>query len=471
MVRPSPDQNQLNMFEVVLTQMINPAHELCRLGKEIDWSLLERDFAPLYSSTGRPAHPIRRMVGFLILKQLYNQSDENAVARWVENPYWQHFTGEVVFQHRAPFDPSELVHFRNRIGGPGAERILQESIRIHGSNATEGEVVVDTTVQEKNITFPTDTKLRRKVIDKCLGIAKKAGVALSRTYAKERKALMLKLRFRNHPRRRAEARKAERRLLTIAGRILRDLGRKLDAAGAAGPHAHRLALFGRVLSQRRKDKDKIYSLHEPTTSCIAKGKDHKPYEFGAKVSIATTKTKGVIVGALAFKGNPYDGNTLEPTLAQVEKLTGSRPTDSINDRGYRGRKLIGTTRVHLPSPPAPGQTPAQSAAQRQRFRRRAAIEPRISHLKHDHRMARNFLKGHLGDTINLLMASAAWNLRLWIRGLAMLILQRYRKLQLLTHPRTTILATLLKLLHAQEGNRITITTASANPEHNFDLGF
>lgn len=436
MLRFSPDQNQLSMFESVLVQMINPAHELCRLAREIDWALFEREFAPLYSNTGRPAHPIRRMVGFLILKQLYNQSDENVVARWVENPYWQHFTGEAVFQLKAPFDPSELVHFRNRIGGDGAELILKESIRLHGKDAKEDEVVVDTTVQEKNITFPTDAKLRRKVVDKCVAIAKKEGLPLSRTYARERKALMFKLRFRNHPRRKGEARKAEKRLLTIAGRILRDLERKLEAAGQLWVYTHEMELFKRVLGQKRKDKDKVYSLHEPTVSCIAKGKDHKPYEFGCKVSIATTKTRGIVVGALAFDGNPYDGDTLDPTLGQVAELTGKRPGHSINDRGYRGRKVLGTTKVHVPSPPPAGQTEAEARVQRQRFRRRAAIEPRIAHLKQDHRMGRNFLKGDMGDVMNLLLASAAWNFRLWIRALPPLLLRLLGFLACIVQTRT-----------------------------------
>ena len=247
-----------------------------------------------------------------------------------------------------------------------------------------------------------------------IGIAKKEGLKLSRTYARERKELLLKLRFRSHPKRRREARKAEKRLLTIAGRILRDLERKLGAAGELWVYAHNLELFGRVLSQKRKDKNKVYSLHEPSVSCIAKGKEHKPYEFGSKVSIAATRTRGIIVGALAFEGNPYDGNTLAPTLDQTEKLTGKRPKDATADRGYRGRKKLGSTAVHIPTPPPAGQTKAQAKAVRKRFRRRTAIEPRISHLKQDYRMGRNFLKGVKGDTFNLLMAATAWNFRLWI---------------------------------------------------------
>jgi transposase, IS5 family len=426
LVKASPIQNQLNMFKVLLTEMIAPGHELVRLASEIRWSSFDQEFGRLYSTTGRPGHPIRRMVGFLILKQLYNQSDENVVARWVENPYWQHFTGEEFFQHRAPFDPSELVHFRKRIGPEGAELVFKESVRLHAQDALEDEVVVDTTVQEKNITFPTDAKLRRKIVDKCIGIARREGVRLSRTYAKERKALLLMLRFGSHPKRKRMARKAGKRLLTIAGRLLRDLRRKLAAVGRERAHGETLDLFARVLAQKRKDKNKVYSLHEPRVSCIAKGKEHKPYEFGSKVSIATTRRKGVAVGILAFEGNPYDGNTLAPTLDQVERVTGKRPADATCDRGYRGRKLAGSTRVHVPQAPPPTATKAQKKEARRRFGRRAAIEPRIAHLKHDYRMGRNFLKGVAGDTFNALMSATAWNLRLWIMGLSMLaaLLQR-----------------------------------------------
>ena len=356
------------MFEPLLSYLISPTHELVILASELRWGVFEREFSRLYSETGRPGHPIRRMVGFLIIKQLYNLSDENVVARWVENPYWQHFTDEVYFQ---------------------------------------------------NITFPTDTKLRKKVVDKCIAIARAEGVQLARTYAKERKELLLKLRFRNHPKRKREAKKAEKRLLTITGRILRDLTRKMETAGIRWIFEHPLEIYARVVAQKRKDKNKIYSLHEPNVCCIAKGKEHKPYEFGCKVSIAATRTKGIIVGALAFDGNPYDGNTLEPALDQVESLTGSRPSDATADRGYRGRKKLGYTAVHIPSTPPKGQTKAQEKAARKRFRRRTAIEPRISHLKQDYRMGRNFLKGDQGDVINLLMAATAWNLRLWIRSLSM----------------------------------------------------
>ena len=420
MVKKSPVQNQINMFEIVLSQMISPDHALVLLAKKINWGIFEREFSRLYSDTGRPGHPIRMMVGFLMLKQLYNLSDENVVERWVENPYWQHFTGEIFFKHEKPFDPSEFVHFRKRIGIQGAELIFKQSIDIHGEDAKEAEVVVDTTVQEKNITFPTDTKLRRKVIEKCMIIANNEGIRLSRTFAKERKAILLILRFRNNLKRRGEVKKADKRYLTIAGRILRELKRELVRMGRIALYADDIEIYERVLAQRRKDKNKIYSLHEPKVSCIAKGKEHKPYEFGSKVSIATTKTRGIVVGAISFEGNPYDGNTLAPTLDQTERLTGKRPENATCDRGYRGRKVVKTTTVHIPTPPPKGQTKAQANAVRKRFRRRTAIEPRISHLKQDYRMGRNFLKGVAGDSFNLLMATTAWNLRLWIISLSML---------------------------------------------------
>lgn len=418
LLRTSPIQNQINMFQPLLMQIVHDQHPLVQLSKEIDWSFFEDEFEKFYSDTGRPAHPIRRMVGFLILKQLYNLSDENAVMRWVENPYWQFFTGEDVFQYKAPFDPSELVHFRKRIGEEGAEKIFQMSIRLHCEGAKEKEVVVDTTVQEKNITYPTDTKLQKKIIERCVKTARKEGIQLNRTYRREVKNLLLAMRFSRHPKNRNRAQAARRRMKTIAGRVLRDLERKLmEQDLLTALHEKDFAFYRQVLMQKRNDKNKIYSLHEPGVSCIVKGKEHKPFEFGCKASLASTKRNGIIVGAKVFEGNPYDGDTLAPTVDQVERLTGSRPDAAITDRGYRGRKNVGTTEVITPNPGNKNQTPYQKRKARNRFRRRAAIEPRIAHLKHDFRMNRNYLRGHVGDAINLLMAAAAWNFRKWIMAL------------------------------------------------------
>jgi IS5 family transposase len=223
----------------------------------LPWDFLEREFSPLYANMGRPAKPIRLMVGLCLLKHMENLSDEAVVRSWVQNPYYQAFCGETEFQWQFPCDPTDLIYFRKRIGTEGFEKILAASIVLHGDAALEDEVCIDTTVQEKNITFPTDAKLYRKIIVRCWRIAREQGVALSRTYSKEVKQRRLELRFGHHPKKRALARKAQQRLKTIAGRLLREVQRKLPADVLAH-YAEDFALYQRVLNQKRADKNKIY---------------------------------------------------------------------------------------------------------------------------------------------------------------------------------------------------------------------
>lgn len=406
-----PD-TQLQFLMPDLASMLDARQPLYRLAQAIDWGEFERAFASLYHEEGRPALPVRRMVGLLLLKQLHNLSDERVCEQWSLNPYFQFFCGEAQFQWGPPCEPSELVHFRHRIGEAGAERILAVSVALHGPKAREKEVVIDTTAQEKNITFPTDTKLHAKVVQQCRRIARKAHIPLRQSYTRTVPKLLQAQRGRRHPRTRARALKAARRLKTIAGRLVRELDRQL-------PAGHRwekqLALCRGVLSQRRHEHDKIYSLHEPHVYCLAKGKAHKQYEFGAKASLAVGKQRGVIVGALNFATNTYDGHTVEPALQQIERVAGYRPAVAISDRGYRGRRHFGATELVLPERAKAASSSYQKRKARKRFRRRAAIEPRIGHLKSDFRLARNFLRGVAGDGINLMLAASAANLRLWLR--------------------------------------------------------
>jgi len=401
-----------------LLEQLNPKHPLHLLANQIPWDAFEEEFATLYSHTGQPGKPIRLMVGILILKQMDNLSDERVVEKWVENPYYQHFCGEREFQWKFPCDPSDLVHFRNRIGIKGMEWIFTISIAMHQEEALEKEIVVDTTVQEKNITYPTDTKLHARIIEKCVGIAQGAGVPLRRSYARTVKKLQMAQRFRRSPKTQKKAIKAARQLKTIAGRLVRELERKLNK-DQQEKFAKKLGLFQRVLQQQRSDKNKVYSLHEPDVSCISKGKLHKKHEFGSKVSVAMTKTSGIIVGALSFKGNPYDGHTLPEVLDQVRRFRGELPKIAICDRGYRGRAKIGETEILIPKPPKKDATAHEKQKMRRRFRRRAAIEPIIGHLKSDHRMGRNFLKGVTGDEVNVLLAAAAFNFKKAMRALAL----------------------------------------------------
>ena len=410
--KPAPTP-QAQFLMPDLPTMLDARQPLYRLAQTIDWAQFETAFGTHYSAAGRPALPIRRMVGLLLLKQLHNLSDERVVEQWTLNPYFQFFCGEREFQWSAPCAASELVHFRHRIGPDGGEKLLAVSIALHGAKAKEQEVVLDTTAQEKAITFPTDAKLHAKIVRTAHRIARKSGLTLRQSYTRTVPKLLQAQRGWRHPRTRKSARKAARKLKTIAGRLVRELDRKLPDGHLYG---HLLALCRRILIQKRHDKDKIYSLHEPHVYCLAKGKAHKEYEFGAKAALVVGKTHGVILGALSLEKNTYDGHTVEPALLQVERVAGYRPDKGIADRGYRGRRHFGTTELLLPGVPAADATAYTKRKARARFRRRAAIEPRIGHLKSDFRLGRNFLKGVNGDAINLLLAATAANLRLWLRA-------------------------------------------------------
>ena len=416
---------QFSFLMATLADQCDPRQKLVRLSKAIPWETFEEAFTEHYSDLGRPAKPIRLMVGLLLLKQLENLSDEAVVERWVQNPYYQLFCGMDQFQWDLPCDPSDLVYLRKRIGDEGATLILAVTAQMHGKRAQEPEIVVDTTVQEKNITHPSDTKLARKIIQRCWKLAKQQGLKLRRRYCKEVRQHLMAQRWRKHPRRNKAARKGVRKLKTIAGRLIRELERKLPADAMAGQREN-FALYQRVLRQKTKDKDKIYSLHEPGVYCIAKGKEHKKYEFGSKASVAMTKTHGVIVAASAHEENIYDGHTLPEVLDLAEAVMAGRPSKAIVERGYRGRKNIDGTDILVPQRPSAGQSRSTKEKMRKRFPRRAAIEPVISHLKHDYRLVRCFLKGHLGDAINLKLAAAAWNLNKWMREVLFVLIQSLR---------------------------------------------
>ena len=401
---------QLSIFDTPLERFINLNHELCILSKKIDWDSIEEDFSFYYSDIGRPSVPIRRMVGLLLLKHIYNLSDEAIVDRWIENPYWQYFSGELIFQKDKPFDPTEFIHFRNRIGKEGAERLLKISVQLFGKEAQEKEVLIDSTVQEKNITYPTDAKLHKRIIDKVNKIAKEEGIVLRQSYTRTLKQLLIDQRFHSHPKRRKKAKAALRKIKTIAGRQIRDIERQFTDKQKE-KYQELFIILNKITRQKRGDKNKIYSIHEPEVNCIAKGKEAKKFEFGNKSGIVLTKTSKIVVGALAFEGNPYDGHTLEAHLIQTAYLTDKRPKIGIVDRGYRGKKNINGTAIISPSVPKKNATQYQKQKARKRFRARAGIEPVIGHIKHDHRMLRNYLKGAIGNQLNTILAGTGFNLK------------------------------------------------------------
>lgn len=415
--KPSSRQKQGNFLYQDLLEQLNPKAPLLLLAKKIPWAMFEHEFAPLYANFGRPAKPIRLMVGLLLLKQLENLSDERVVEAWVQNPYYQAFCGMEHFQWQFPCDPSELVHFRKRIGESGVEKIFQASVFLHGEQALEKEVVIDTTVQEKNITFPTDTKLRVKVMGRCWKLAAEEKIRLRRSYRRELKKVLRVIRFSKSARDKKKVVAAMRRVKTMANALLRDVTRKLPE-GARSVRQEELARYHKAVNQERRDTNKLYSLHEPDVYCISKGKEHKKYEFGAKAAIVMTKTRCIIVGAKSFTRNEYDGNTLQAVLSQVTDIRGSVPETAFCDRGFRGRKGVGDTAIVLPECPSPKATEHFKRKARKNFGRRSAIEPVIGHLKSDFRLARNYLKGTVGDAVNLLLAAAAFNCRKWMNAVA-----------------------------------------------------
>lgn len=393
-------------FYSTFEEQLNHNHPLYKLAKSITWRAFDEAFSKHYSATqGKPAKPIRLMVALLILKQLRNLSDESVVEQWSENSYYQYFSGETYFSSHPPCVPTELVEFRKRIGTEGVELIFKESIKVNGDDANDANLSGDTTIQEKNITYPTDDKLYKKIIKECRTIANHEQVELRQSYSQTVKKLSTIQRFKKNKHGAAGAKKASKKIKTIAGVLVRELHRKLPA-DKLNKHSNALSLYEKVLAQQRSDSNKTYSLHEPQVKCYTKGKEHKRYEFGSKVSLLITQTKGVIVGALNFNSTEHDSKTLTKALEQHERLTNQKAVNLFVDRGYRGPKTINQTNICVPKPDK-----NITKTKRKRHGRRAAIEPVIGHLKSDYRMGRNFLKGVIGDEMNVLLAAAAMNFK------------------------------------------------------------
>ena len=445
---------QKSLFSGTFMEMLDSNDPLIVLANNYPWSKLEDYLSQFYSGIGRPPKPIRLMVGLLLLKQMENLSDENLILQYKRNPYYQYFCGSSDYEPKEPCHSTELVKFRNRIGKEGFEYIFKLSVQMHGESAEEKEIIIDSTVHESNLTFPTDGKLALKIIIHLHRIAKKENIKLRRSFVKELKQLRILLRFYRHPRKLKKALGAMKRIRAIAKILIGDIERKMDDETQV-LYKEKFEFYLKVLAQEKKDKNKFYSLHEVDAYAINKGKDHKGYEFGTKASIATTKESGIIVGAVAHKENIHDSKTLPSVLDSVHKNRETPVAESICDRGYVGVKEVSnnydalyaffylfafymkyyqkdfilipllqaiemipiayTTTISIPSTIRKKDTKKELEIKRQKFRRRAAIEPIIGHLKSDHRMARNFLKGFKGDEVNLLMAASAFNLKKWMR--------------------------------------------------------
>ena len=420
-MRPTrPPSGKVDLFRERLEAIIDPHHALVRLAGLVPWSHFDEAFGRFYRPIGRPAKPTRLMVGLHYLKHVHDLSDEEVVARWVENPYWQFFCGFEFFQHEVPLDASTMTRWRKRIGPAGLEEMLKASVEVAldtgvAKPGSLERVSVDTTVQPKAIAHPTDSRLYWKALQILVRQAKRHGVTLRQSHTRLAKAAMVRAGRHAHARQFRRMRRALKQLRTYLGRVFRDVGRKIAGNTALeSKFARLLGMVERLLAQKPKDKDKLYALHAPEVVCIAKGKARTPYEFGAKIGIAVTNREGLVLAAKAFAGNPYDGHTLAATLDQATSVSGVEPERIYVDKGYRGHNYTGAGEVMIA-----GRRRGLTVTMRRELRRRSAIEATIGHMKTDGRLDRNFLLGHAGDAINALLAAAGHNLRLVLTALAL----------------------------------------------------
>jgi IS5 family transposase len=418
--KPASEEPQGELFRIELAQLINLEHPLARLASVVEWEQLDQCLSPLYDEgLGRPAIPTRVMVGLHYLKHLYQLSDEEVVEQWVENPYWQYLCGSKYFEHRLPIHPTSMTRWRQKVEAAGATAMLAETIaaglkvKLLRPQSLQ-RVVVDTTVQEKAVAYPTDGKLYDDMRRKLVRMARATGVKLRQSYRRCGKRELVALARSARGRHKAGLRKHTRKLKTYLGRVLRDIERKLTKEQRDESWSKALKLGQRLLEQQCKDPDKIFSVHAPDTECIAKGKLRKPYEFGHKVGIVTTAKEQFVLGALTLFHRPFDGHTLTACIQQVEQMMGQEIRGEIYvDRGYKGHDYQGPAQVKIAKPKR-----RQEPELRRWYRKRNGIEAAISHMKNDGWLGRNHLKGAMGNRVNALLAACGQNLRKLLRWLA-----------------------------------------------------
>jgi len=411
---------QSDLFNTPLADLLNPKHELYQLAQLIDWQTLDDEFGAFFTEKqGAPALPTRLIAGLHYLKHAFARSDEAVVAQWLENPYWQYFCGEEYFQHRMPCHPTSLTHWRQRIGEAGCEWMLSVTIQAGVDSKTVKpshfkSVTVDSTVQEKAITYPTDGKLYERCRQHLVRLADQHDLKLRQNYNRKAPCLLMMANRYSHARQMKRQRKALKHLKTLVGRVYRDIERQLPEQPRVVRAAFQdtLEKTQRILAQQKNDKNKLYSFHAPEVECIAKGKAHKKYEFGVKVGITVTNQSNFVLGARSFPGNPYDGHTLYSCLEQAEILSGTRVKEAFVDLGYRGVELPGITIYK-----ARQKRGVDTRRLKRALKRRNAIEPIIGHLKNDGLMRRNYLKGELGDALHAILCGAGHNIRLILRQL------------------------------------------------------
>jgi IS5 family transposase len=447
-----------DFFRARIDAMINLNDPLAVLAQRLAWAQIEASLAAKFerqdragqilegrdmfgptlvlegagtSNAGRPKLPIRLMASLLYLKHSFNLSDEELVVRWSENVLWQFFSGLDYYEHRLPCDATQIGRFRRDLGEDGMELLLKATIdtavAIKAVKPKDLQrVIVDTTVQEKAIAHPVDSRLLEIARHKVVSAAKRAGIHLKQTFAKEGKELRRRASGYAHAKQFRRLKKVVKRQRTILGIVIREVQRKFKAPDFAADHPKAvsdlmmwLERAERIRTQQRNDKNKLYALHAPEVECLAKGKARKPYEFGVKSAVVVSHKHGLMLGARTFPGNPYDGHILNAALEQATNLMQDHAVELkqiVVDLGFRG--------VDADNPDVQiihrGKFKSLTSQQKRWLRRRQAIEPAIGHLKSDNRMDRCWLHGALGDALHAISCAAGYNLRWLLRAIARL---------------------------------------------------
>lgn len=411
-MRPRTEAKTLEIFKVRLEEIINKAHPLVKLSEAINWKEMEEKLSKKYSEKmGAPAKEIRMMVGLQYLKYMNNESDEMIVRKFVENPYYQYFCGNEYFEHSLPINSSSMTRFRGRMGKESIEEMFKEIVKSARRSRQLKEkdfeqLNVDTTVQEKAISFPTDAKLYYKMLKALVEEARSRGIKLRQSYKFVSKKALAKQAGYAHAKQMKRSRKMTKKLKTYLGRVYREIIKSSSQKDEV--LQNKLMLAERLLRQSKESKNKLYSIHAPEVECISKGKAHKRYEFGCKVSMVTTSKNNWIVSIEAHHDNPYDGHTLKSSIEKAEAITGWEAKNVNVDLGYRGHDYDGQAQVNIVNR-LKRKNKAKSLIRW--LKRRSAIEPIFGHLKSDNRLNRNLLKGKDGDQINAILAACGFNLR------------------------------------------------------------
>jgi len=419
--RKIEDKFQPELLKIQLIHLLDMNHSLVQLADKFNWNKIDELCSTKFcKDNGRTALPSRMVVGLLLLKQMNDLSDEEVCAKFIENPYFQYFCGNTYFEHKIGLTSESLTNWRKRLGNEIFQQILVETIVLGLAEEVISpkelsEVISDTTAQEKNITYPTDGKLLCKALEQVVELGLSCGVKFRQTYKRTAPRLRNNAARLSHARKPAQAKRETKRLRTLLGRVIRESERQLESLKNVPPSQlqqfkDKVAIAKQVFEQKRDSKNKIYSMHEPEVSCIAKGKAHKKYEFGSKVGIVSTIENSFILAVDSFSGNPYDGKTLGSLLIQAELNTGKKIVTVVLDKGYRGcKKAHPEIKVMLSG------DRNLSPSEKKKLKQRSKIEPTIGLMKSKCRLNLNRLKGSVGDKLNATLAAIAYNLRMILR--------------------------------------------------------